>query len=369
MKDATRVVHAGLPPAVDGEPLLPGPQFAAPYHLRGDVEGAPWHGYGRDGNPTWALYEGALGELEGAEAVLFPSGMAAVSAVVLPLLKPGDVLVAVEDGYPGIRAIGRDHLEPRGVDVRFVPTREDALRSALDGAALVWVETPSNPSLDVLDLRALAADVHAAGALLAVDNTVATPLGQRPLDLGADLVMTSLTKSMTGHHDVLLGAVTTRDGARAETLRTWRVNGGAIPGAFEAWLAHRSLATLDVRLGRACGNALAVAEMLAMRDDIPLVRYPGLVSDPSYEVASRQMAMYGAVLGFDAGSEQRARAFLDAAELVIEATSFGGVHTTAERRARWGTDAIAPGYIRFSAGLEATDDLVADVVGALERTG
>jgi cystathionine gamma-lyase len=208
--------------------------------------------------------------------------------------------------------------------------------------------------------------VHEEGALLAVDNTVATPLGQRPLDLGADFVMTSLTKSMTGHSDVLLGAVTVRDAERAAALRAWRTAGGAIPGTFEAWLAHRSLATLDVRLERTCANALALAEMLAARDDVPLVRYPGLRGDPSHAVAAAQMTRFGAVLGFDVGSAPRAEAFLDAARLVTEATSFGGVHTTAERRARWGTDAIAEGYIRFSAGLEATEDLLADVAGALD---
>src|SRR4051812_27757051 len=153
MKDGPRVVHAGLPPAADGEPLLPGPAFAAPFHQRGEVAGAPWHGYGRDGNPTWALYEAALGELEDAGAVLFPSGMAALAAVLLPLLEPGDALVAPSDGYPLIRTIGSDHLAPRGVDVRLVATREDAIRDALPGAKLVWVETPSNPSLDVLALR------------------------------------------------------------------------------------------------------------------------------------------------------------------------------------------------------------------------
>jgi cystathionine gamma-lyase len=248
-----------------------------------------------------------------------------------------------------------------------VPTSGDAVRGALSGATLVCVETPSNPSLDVLELRGLAADVHAAGALLAVDNTVATPLGQRPLDLGADIVMTSLTKSMTGHHDVLLGAITTRDADRVAALRRWRTAAGAIPGTFEAWLAHRSLPTLDVRLERTCANAQAVAELVDLRDDVPLVRYPGLPEDPSYDVAVTQMTRFGAVVGFDVGSQERAQAFLDAAELVTEATSFGGVHTTAERRARWGSDAVAPGYIRFSAGLEDTGDLVADVANALDR--
>jgi cystathionine gamma-lyase len=368
VKDATRVVRAGLPPAADGEPLLPGPAFAAPFHQRGDVSEAPWHGYGRDGNPTWALYEAALGELEDAEAVIFASGMAALSAVLLPLLRPGDVLVAPDDGYPGIRSVALEHLRPRGVEVRLLGTQLEDVLAGLAGATLVWVETPSNPSLDVLALRELADAVHAEGALLAVDNTVATPLGQRPLDRGADLVMTSLTKSMTGHSDVLLGSVTTRDAQRAAALRTWRTATGAIPGTFEAWLAHRSLPTLDVRLERTCANALALAELLAARDDVPLVRYPGLPSDPSHAVAAAQMTRFGAVLGFDVGSAERAQAFLDAAQLVTEATSFGGVHTTAERRARWGTDSIAEGYIRFSAGLEATEDLLADVAAALDAT-
>ena len=366
MNDATRVVHAGLPAPEQGAPFLPGPTFAAPYHLAGEVEGAPFGGYGRDGNPTWGRYESALGDLEGAEAVLFASGMAAVSAVALTALGPGDVLVAPDDAYPGIRALAREHLEPRGVGVRLVATDEAAIRAVLDGATLVWVETPSNPGLDVVGLAALAEDAHAAGAALAVDNTLATALGQRPLDLGADVVVTSASKALTGHSDLVLGAVTTRDAARAETLRRWRSRAGGIPGPFEAWLAHRSLATLDVRLERAGANALAVAEALAARDGVSGVRYPGRPGDPAFATAAAQMTRFGSVVGFALSDTGAAQAFLAASALIAEATSFGGLHTTAERRARWGTDAVPEGFIRLSCGIEATEDLVLDIGAALD---
>jgi cystathionine gamma-lyase len=367
MDDATKVVHAGQDGQGQGEPFLPGPTLAAPYHLAGDVDATPY-GYGRDANPTWGRYESALGELEDARAVLFPSGMAAVSAVVLPALKAGDVLVAPADGYPLLREIARLHLEPHGVTVRLVPTELDAYRAALDGATLVWLETPSNPGLDVVAIAELADAVHAAGGALAVDNTLATALGQRPLDHGADLVMTSASKATTGHSDLLMGVVTTRDEARTHDLREWRTRTGAITGPFEAWLAHRSLATLDVRLLRACDNALALSELLAVRDDVEAVRYPGRPGDPAFATAAHQMTRFGQVLNFTLQSAERAQAFLAAARLVTEATSFGGMHTTAERRARWGSDAVAEGFIRLSAGIEATGDLLEDVGAALDAT-
>ena len=170
---------------------------------------------------------------------------------------------------------------------------------------------------------------------------------------------------MSGHADLVLGYVTTRDAERAQALRDWRRDAGAIPGPFEAWLAHRSLATLAVRLEQACDNALAIARLLAARDDVEGVRYPGLPSDPGHEVARRQMSGYGMVVSFDLGSRERAETFLAAARLVTNATSFGSVHTCAERRARWGGDAVPDGFIRFSAGCEDTADLLADVEQAL----
>jgi cystathionine gamma-lyase len=346
---STRAVHAGLPPAEQGEPLLPGPVFAAPFHLRGAADSAEY-GYGRDENPTWTHLERAIGELDGGEAVVFSSGMAAVAAVVLRL-QPGEILVACGDGYPGIRKLAECDLEPAGVEVRLVATDTEAVVAAADGATLVWVETPSNPKLDVVDLDAVAAAARAADAQLAVDNTVATPLGLRPLDHGADFAMVSGTKALSGHGDVLLGAVSVRDAALAEELRAWRSRSGSVLGPFEAWLAHRSLATLGLRLERSQANARALAEALAGREGVTHVRWPGV----------------GPVLSLALPTAADADAFLDACRLVSVATSFGGVHSTAERRARWGTDDVPEGFIRFSAGCEDTEDLVADVLQALER--
>jgi cystathionine gamma-lyase len=347
--DSTRTAHAGLPVAADGEPFLPGPTFAAPYHLAGPADASRFD-YGRYDNPTWARLEEALGELEGAHSVVFASGMAAVSAVVIRLLHTGDVLVAPSDAYPGIRTIARDVLEPNGVEVRLVPTDDGAVRAALPGATLVWLESPSNPGLDLLDLPVLAAEAHAGGTLVAVDNTLAGPLRQRPLELGADFSVMSASKHLAGHSDLILGTVAVADEQGAEALREWRVATGSIPGPFEAWLAHRSLATLGLRLERQEANARALADALRARDDVDDVRWPGV----------------GSVVCFDVGSQARAERFLGGCELVAEATSFGGLHSSAERRARWGSDAVAEGFIRFNAGIEDAPDLVADVERALE---
>jgi cystathionine gamma-lyase len=335
---------------VQGEPLLPGPVLAATYHLRGETDAAPY-GYGRDENPTWTHLESAIGELDGGETVVFSSGMAAVSAVVLARLRPGDALVAPHDGYPGIRKLG-DDLAERGVDVRFVNTRTEEIVEAAAGATLVWVETPCNPKLDVCGVDAVVAAAHGHGALVAVDNTVATPLGARPLDHGADFAMVSGTKSLTGHSDMLMGAVSVRDAPLAAELRAWRSRTGAVLGAFEAWLAHRSLATLGLRLERSQANARALADVLLARDDVTGVRWPGV----------------GPLITLTVSSLEHAQRFLDACNLVSEATSFGGVHSTAERRARWGTDDVPDGFIRFSAGCEDTADLVADVLQALDAS-
>jgi len=347
--DSTRASHAGLPARADGEPFLPGPTFAAPYHLAGDPDASRFN-YGRYDNPTWARLESALGELEGGQALVFASGMAAVTAVVVPALTPGDVLVAPSDAYPGIRAIARDVLEPRGVEVRLVPTDDAAVREALPGATLVWMESPSNPGLDVLDVAALAREARVAGAAVAVDNTLAGPLRQRPLELGADFSVTSASKHLSGHSDIVLGVVAVADDDRAAALRSWRSATGSIPGPFEAWLAHRSLATLALRLERQEASAAAIARRLRDRDDVTDVRWPGV----------------GSVVCFDLGSQARAQAFLGASDLVAEATSFGGLHSNAERRARWGTDAVSPGYIRLNVGIEDAADLLADLEHALE---
>ena len=368
LKPATRALHPGGEPAEQGAPIGPQPVFAAPFHLRGDPASSPY-GYGRYDNPTWSAYEAALGALENADVLLFASGMAAAAAVLLPALRPGDAVVLPADGYYQVRALAAEHLGPRGVEVRAVATDEAAIRAALPGAALLWLETPSNPGLDVVDVQALAQAAHAEGARVAADNTLATPLGQSPLDLGVDVTVVSITKTMAGHSDLLLGCVGTRSPEQHERLARWRSLAGPIPGPFEAWLAHRSLATLDVRLRRMCANALALAEALHARDDVLAVRYPGLPGDPAHATAARQMRQFGPVVSFTLADAEAAQRFLDGAELVTEATSFGGTHTMAERRRRWGGDGVAEGLVRLSAGLEDAEDLIKDVARALDALG
>jgi cystathionine gamma-lyase len=364
----TKAVHAGLPPAEQGTPFLPGPVFAGPYHLAGNPEGQAY-GYGRYDNPTWTAYESAIAELEGATAVsAFASGMAACTAVLVPALGPGDVLVAPADGYPMLRMLAAGHLADRGVETRLVPTAGDWI-TAIEPGALVWLETPSNPGLDICDVAAIVAAAHRVKGLVALDNTLATALGQSPLELGCDFAVSADTKATIGHGDMLLGHVATRDDGLARNVRAWRDQTGAVAGPFEAWLAHRSLATLDLRLERQCANAMALAEALSERSDVTDVRYPGLPDHPQHELAARQMRRFGMVVSFTLNSAERAQRFLSSCELVFEATSFGGIHSTAERRGRWGHgDNVAEGFIRFSAGCEDTVDLLSDVDAALDAT-
>ncbi|MFD0683389.1 cystathionine gamma-lyase [Actinomadura fibrosa] len=363
--DGTLAVGAGRPPAEKYAPALPGPVFAAHFHLPGEPVGP--YTYGRDANPTWTLLEAAIGELEGgAEVVTFASGMAAIAAVVLSQVKAGDVVVMPTDCYNVTRAL-KDRLESYGAEVRMAPTADDAQLGVLDGARLVWLETPSNPNLDVCDIARIADAAHAGGALVAVDNTLSTPLGQRPLDLGADFSVASDTKAMSGHGDLLLGHVATRDAGLAESVRLWRKTVGAIPGPMEAWLAHRSLATLHLRLDRQAANALALATALKDRPEVSGLRYPGLPDDPSHELASRQMRRFGCVVSFTLPDEAFAERFLGALRFAAQATSFGSVHSSAERRGRWGGDAVEPGFVRFSVGVEDAGDLVPDVLRALDE--
>ncbi|MFB6980716.1 cystathionine gamma-lyase [Streptomyces scopuliridis] len=366
--DGTRAVRAGLPDPVKYEPTLPGPVFAAHYHLPGEPTGP--YTYGRDENPTWTHLERALSELEEpgepAETVVFASGMAAISAVAFSQLRAGDAMVLPEDGYQALPLL-RERLEAYGVTVRTAPTAADAQLRVLEGARLLWIETPSNPGLDVCDIRRLVTEAHAAGALVAVDNTLATPLGQRPLELGADFSVASDTKGMTGHGDILLGHVTSGNPELAAGVRRWRKVVGAIPGPMEAWLAHRSLATLQLRVDRQCAGALMLAQALETRADVDGLRYPGLPGDPSYRIASQQMRRFGSVVSFVLPDRAWAERFLGGLRLVDDATSFGGVRSTAERRGRWGGDAVPVGFIRFSVGAEDPEDLVADVLRALDE--
>jgi len=346
---------------------MSGPQFSSTYALPGDPTPESL-AYGRFENPTWQSWEAALGVLESGPSVAFASGMAATMALFGVALSAGDTVVLPSDGYFTTRVAGGAWLEKLGVRVRTAPTRASAQLSALDGAKLLLIETPSNPELEVCDIRALVAAAEKAGAEVAVDNTTATAYLQRPLELGATYSLASDTKALTGHSDVVLGHVSTRNPDRLAALRTWRTQHGAIPGPMEVWLAHRALATLPVRLSRQCETALALARTLAGRSDVARVLYPGLPAHPGHAVASTQMDSYGSVLGLDLETKERAQRFLSALTLVREMTSFGGLHSSAERRARWGGDAISEGFIRFSVGCENQVDLIADVERALDVT-
>lgn len=368
--EGTRAVRAGLPEPVKNEPALPGPVFAAHFHLPGEVSGP--YAYGRDENPTWTHLERAIGELEApgaqdVETLVFASGVAAISAVLFSQLRAGDAVVLPSDGYQVLPLV-RAQLETYGIEVRTAPTAGDAQLDVLDGAKLLLIESPCNPGLDVCDIRRLAGAAHARGALVAVDNTLATPLGQRPLALGADFSMASGTKQLTGHGDVLLGYVAGRNAEAMAAVRRWRKIVGAISGPMEAWLAHRSLATLQLRVDRQNATALLLAEALRERPEVTGLRHPGLPDDPAHKVASQQMRRYGSVISFTLPSRARAERFLESLRLVDDATSFGGVRSTAERRRRWGGDDVPEGFIRLSVGAEDPEDLVADVLRALDAS-
>ncbi len=369
MREDTRIVRAMLTAAVAGEAMHAGPVFAAPFHTPGDPTGAAYS-YGRSHNPTWTALEKALGMIEsgegnGARALVFPSGMAAVAAVFGSVLRPGDAVVLPAGAYFTARALAEEYFAAMGVEVRRAPTAGGAQGEMVQGARLLWLESPSNPGMEVCDIRLLCERAHGAGCLVACDNTTATPLGQRVLELGADFSVVSDTKLMTGHGDLLLGHVAVKDDALWAGLERWRTLTGSVVGPMEAWLAGRSLPTLPLRFERSCANAMRIAEFLLGRAEVERVMYPGLPTDAGYAVASRQMRSFGPVVSFVLRDKGAAERFLAAAELVTEATSFGGVTTTAERRARWGHDAIEEGFIRLSAGCEDVEDLLEDLRQAL----
>jgi cystathionine gamma-lyase len=362
-RDSTRCVHAGLPPVTTGQPLLPGPVMAAVFPI--DPDTGPQAGidaYGRTDNATRRGLEAAIGELEGGECLAFATGMAAISAAFFAVVRPGDAILLPADGYYRTRAWAAAALAPLGLTVRLAPTAGPY--PSFEGVRLVLLESPANPGLDVCDIAALSRQAHAAGALVAVDNTTATPLGQRPLRLGADLVVASGTKALTGHSDLLLGYVATTSAELLAAVRAWRDSTGGIPGNFDAWLAHRSLATLDLRLARQTENAAALAAALTAHPAVRSVRWPGLPDDPSYVMASRQMARIPGIVTFTLDSAHDVARFLKASRLVVSATSFGGLHTAADRRAQWGED-VDPGLVRLSCGIEDPADLVADISAAL----
>jgi cystathionine gamma-lyase len=370
MRDATKIIRSTLTRSVASEPLHSGPVFAAPYHAPGDPSDMPYT-YARSHNPTWTELERAIGQMESgpdyrATALVFASGMAACTAVFGAVLRPGDVAVLPSNAYYAARVLAQEYFAKMGVVVRLAPTANNAQAELLEGAKLLWLESPSNPTMDVCDIALLSEAAHRAGALVAVDNTTPTPLGQLPLALGADFSVASDTKAMTGHSDLLLGHVATRDLELRAKIDQWRTLTGAVLGPMEAWLALRSIATLPLRLERSCENAQKIAEFLTTRDQVTSVLYPGLPNHPGHAIAAKQMRYFGPVLSFILRDKSAAETFLAKSKLLTEATSFGGVTTTAERRARWGGDAIAEGFIRMSAGCEAVEDLIEDMAQALD---
>jgi cystathionine gamma-lyase len=336
--------------------------LASTYHLSTD-DSDDLDTYGRSSNPTWRRVESALAELGGAtSALVFSSGMAAISAALCALARPGSVLVVPADGYYQVRRYAAEYLAPVGVNVIEVASSQIADVAA--GADVVLAENPTNPGLDVLDLQRLATVCHGRGARLVVDNTTATPLGQQPLSLGADLVVASATKALSGHSDLLAGYAASDQPELIAAVARQRLLVGAIVGGFDAWLLLRSLGSAGLRFERQCDNAQALAEMLGGHPGVRAVRYPGLPEDPAHPVAAAQMRRFGALVSVEFADARAVHALVQRSELLIAATSFGGIHTSVDRRARWG-DSVADGFARISLGIEDTDDLLADIERAL----
>jgi cystathionine gamma-synthase len=359
----TLVVAAGRPDKEPDAPVNVPVVLSATFHAGGPVA------YGRTSNPTWEALEEVVGILEGGRALSFASGMGAISAV-LDLVPQGGVVVVSSHSYSGVAARLRD-LEAAGrLSVRLVGVQEsETVAAACVGADLLWVETPTNPAMEVCDLTAVVAAAKSLGVMVVCDNTFAGPLLQRPIDHGVDVVVHSATKSLAGHSDVLLGIVVTTDDAfHARLLRT-RTLVGAIPGPFEAYLALRGIRTLALRVRQAQLSALELAGRLQSHPAVTVVRYPGLPDDPGHEIASRQMKGFGSIIAFDTiGTADDAEAFCDRVRLVTHATSLGGVETLVERRRRWPEERpdVPETLIRLSVGIEDVDDLWHDLSQALD---
>lgn len=332
------MLHARSGTLENGEPISPPIVTTAKYALAG-TPNTPYT-YGRDINPTVEAAEAAISALEEAPVVAFPSGMAAITAALMVTAKAGDRVLVPSDGYYVTRVMLEEILSGHDIQFDAIPTKAFAAAD-LSPYSVVWLETPSNPGLDLCSIRSIAETAKAAGATVVVDNTTLTPLLQRPLDLGADMVVSSDTKAMAGHSDCLFGHVATRDDALFAKVAKWRKVSGSIPDPFAAFLLHRGLMTLDVRLERMCANALAVLDICEAHSAIEAVKFPGM----------------GFVIGLTFANEAKAERFINDCPAIFASTSFGGVHTSAERRARWGDD-VAEGYVRLSVGCEPTQALV-----------
>ena len=371
----TRAIHEGQPPDPTTGAVIT-PITLSSTFVHEEVGRHSGFEYSRSGNPTRRAYEQCLGSLEGAlDGFAFASGMAAEDAV-LRLLVPGQRVVIPDDAYGGTFRLVSKVLGPAGIEWTVADLTDlDALeRDWPDGAALVWVETPTNPALTIVDIVGLSALAHDRGARVVVDNTFATPYLQRPLDLGADVVVHSVTKYLGGHSDVVGGFVATNDPAIAERVGFLQNAVGAVPSPFDCYLVMRGLKTLAVRMDRHCENARAVVTMLAGHPAVSRVLYPALPEHPGHEVARRQMRDFGGMVSFlAAGGEDAALEIASRTRLFMLAESLGGVESLIEHPARMthasAVDsplAVDPALIRLSVGIETTDDLVADLRQALD---
>jgi cystathionine gamma-synthase len=344
---ATVAVTAGRPPRVADGPLNPPLVPASTYHAGGEI------GYGRYGNPTWEMFETAVGALEGGVATAYSSG-AAATAAVLDLLPAGAIVVAPSSPYHGTTSLLRSLQGKRRLDVRTVDLADPAaVVAALPGADLLWVESPSNPLLVTADLGALVAAADREGVLVAVDNTFCTPVVSRPLESGADLVIHSATKFLSGHADLVLGVVVAHQPDLVERLATIRGTNGSLPGVLEAWLALRGLRTLHLRMERSQASAAELARRLAEHPGVERVRYPGFGAIVSIEVR---------------GGEPAATRVSESTRVWVHATSLGGVESTLERRRRWASESpeVPESLLRLSVGIEDVEDLWTDIAQALE---
>lgn len=367
----TLAVSAGRPaPEVDAPLNIP-VTFASTYVGSADTTDGSL-GYGRYGNPTWLALEEGIGALEGGRALTFSSGMAAAHAV-LELVPAASTVVLPDNCYLGVAAAIDRRAERNGWTVRRVDIADtDAVLAAAEGADLVWVESPTNPMIEVADLPALGAAL-AGRTRLVVDNTFATPLLQQPLSTGADIVLHAVTKFIAGHSDALLGALVVResDSTTFAALDAVRRSHGATPGTMEAYLALRGLRTLPLRLAQAQANAAVLAGRLAAHPSVLRVRYPGLADDPGHARAARTMSGFGSLISIDLADAANADAFVAATRLWVFATSLGGVESMLERRRRWAGElpTVPEGLVRLSVGVEHVEDLWADLAQALDQVG
>jgi len=362
-KTGTNWLMSGSPLPENGNPLHPSPVFASTFHLSGEpLPGVDF--YGRNDNPTWRAVEAMLGDLEGGEALCFPSGMAAATAAIVPFVKTGDRVLIPSDGYHTVRWFVEHFLQPLGVQLETYPTAQLGDYSLAD-VSLLWIETPSNPGLDLCDIAAAVARAGSTGTMVVCDNTTMTPLGQRCLDLGADLVISADTKAVNGHADTLFGHVAGRKEDLMARVRQWRTFSGSIPGPMDAWLMTRGLQTLELRYEAMCRNAMAVATALQGHRKLEALRYPGLDNDPAARLASTQMLTGGFLVTMTFGDGEAADRFMSGLMDIHVATSFGGTQSTAETRHRWDST-VNPGLVRLSCGIEPAHRIIEDLMRALD---